>query len=33
LRYPYGVFNNNFNTGFVGTTIPIQASFDVQIKL
>jgi hypothetical protein len=33
LRYPYGVFNNNFNTGFVGTTIPIQASFDVQVKL
>jgi hypothetical protein len=33
LRYPYGVFNNNFNTGFVGTTIPIQASFDVQVRL
>jgi hypothetical protein len=33
LRYPYAVFNNNFNTGFVGTTIPIQASFDVQVRL
>lgn len=33
LRYPYAAFNNNFNTGFVGTTTPIQASFEVQVKL
>ena len=33
FKYPYGVFNNNLNTGFEGTTIPLQAAFDVQIKL
>ncbi|GAC1519739.1 MAG: hypothetical protein NVS2B3_16080 [Vulcanimicrobiaceae bacterium] len=33
FRYPYGVFNNNLNTGFVGTTIPIQASLDLSIRL
>ena len=33
LRYPYGDFSNNLNTGFVGTTIPFQASFDVRIKI
>ena len=33
LRYPYAPFNNNLNTGFVGVTIPIQATFNVQVKL
>jgi hypothetical protein len=33
FRYPYGVFNNNLNTGFLGVKIPMQASFDVQIGL
>jgi len=33
FKYPYGVFNNNLNTGFVGTPIPFDASFNVQIKL
>ena len=33
FRYPYGVFNNNLNTGFVGTTLPIQAFANVQFSL
>jgi hypothetical protein len=33
LRYPYGVFSNNLNTGFVGTTIPFQAALDLRIKI
>jgi hypothetical protein len=33
LRYPYGVFNNNNETGFFGTTIPLQASAELQFKL
>ncbi len=33
FRYPYGPFNNNLNTGFVGTKIPFQAAFDVQVKI
>ena len=33
LRYPYAMWLNNNNTGFVGVQMPIQASFDVQIKL
>jgi hypothetical protein len=33
FKYPYGVFNNNLNTGFVGTTLPLQASVNVQVKL
>ncbi len=33
LRYPYGVFNNNLNTGFFGTTIPIQATAELQFRL
>jgi Carboxypeptidase regulatory-like domain/TonB dependent receptor-like, beta-barrel/TonB-dependent Receptor Plug Domain len=33
LRYPYGMFMNNLNTGFIGTTIPFQAALDVRIKL
>jgi len=33
FRFPYGVFNNNLNTGFVGTTIPVQASLNVSLKL
>jgi len=32
-RYPYGVFNNNLNTGFIGTNLPVQATFDVQLRL
>lgn len=33
LRYPYGVFSNNLNTGFIGSTIPFQAAIDVRIKI
>ncbi len=33
LRYPYGPFNNNLNTGFVGTTMPTQASLSMQVRL
>ncbi len=33
LRYPYGVFSNNLNTGFVGTKIPFQAALDLHIRL
>jgi hypothetical protein len=33
LRFPYAVWLNNNNTGFVGTTLPFQASFEVNIKL
>jgi len=32
-RYPYGVFNNNLNTGFIGTNLPLQATLDVQFRL
>ncbi|GAC1588925.1 MAG: hypothetical protein NVS3B28_14630 [Candidatus Velthaea sp.] len=33
VLYPYAALNNNLNTGFVGTTLPLQASFSVQFKL
>ena len=33
MKYPYTFFLNNTNTGFVGTTLPLQATFDLQIKL
>lgn len=33
MLYPYGVFINNSNTGFVGTTEPIQFTAVLQIKL
>jgi hypothetical protein len=33
FRYPYGVFNNNLNTGFVGTVLPLDLTANVQIKL
>jgi hypothetical protein len=33
LRYPYGDFSNNLNTGFVGTKIPFQAALDVRVKM
>ena len=33
LRYPYGPFNNNLNTGFVGTTVPFEAAGTVSVKL
>lgn len=33
LRYPYGPFNDNLNTGFLGVKIPLEAVFDVEIKL
>jgi hypothetical protein len=33
LRYPYGPFNDNLNTGFVGTVMPMQATVNVQVKL
>lgn len=33
LRYPYGVFSNNLNTGFLGTKLPLQATFEMRFKL
>ncbi|MBC5828449.1 MAG: hypothetical protein GIW99_12350 [Candidatus Eremiobacteraeota bacterium] len=33
LKYPYAVWLNNNNTGFVNTTLPFQAALDVQFKL
>ena len=33
FRYPYGVFNNNLNTGFVGSTIPFAAFLSAQVKM
>jgi hypothetical protein len=33
IRYPYGPFNDNLNTGFVGTTIPFEASATMSVKL
>jgi len=33
LRYPYGMWLNNNNTGFVGVTMPFQASFEVNWKM
>lgn len=33
LRYPYAMWLNNNNTGFVGVKMPIEATFDVQFKM
>jgi len=33
IRYPYGPYNNNLNTGFVGTTIPFEAAATMSVKL
>ena len=33
MKYPYTFFLNNTNTGFVGTTQPLQMTFDLQIKM
>lgn len=33
LRYPYGAFNDNLNTGFIGTRIPLQAAIDLRVRL
>lgn len=33
LKYPYGVFSNNLNTGFLGTKLPLQASFELRVRL
>jgi hypothetical protein len=33
LKYPYGVFSNNLNTGFLGTKIPFQATLNFSIQL
>jgi hypothetical protein len=33
LRYPYSSFNNNLNTGFVGTTVPFEATATMNVKL
>jgi hypothetical protein len=33
LRYPYGMWLNNNNTGFVGVTAPFQATFEVNWKM
>jgi hypothetical protein len=32
LRFPYSVWLNNNNTGFVGTKVPFQAAFTVEFK-
>ena len=33
LRFPYAVWLNNSNTGSVGTTLPFQAAFEMNLKL
>lgn len=33
FRYPYGVYNNNLNTGFLGVTLPFQATLNFEIKM
>jgi hypothetical protein len=33
LKYPYAMWLNNNNTGFIGTQIPFQASLDVNFKV
>jgi len=32
LRYPYAMWLNNNNTGFVGVSMPFQASFEINWK-
>ncbi len=33
LKYPYAMWLNNNNTGFVGVKMPIEAALDVQFKI
>ncbi|HXM18210.1 MAG TPA: TonB-dependent receptor [Candidatus Tumulicola sp.] len=33
LRFPYAMWLNNNNTGFVGTTLPFQAAFEARFKI
>lgn len=33
LAYPYAMWLNNDNTGFVGVKMPVEASFDIQFKM
>ena len=33
LAYPYAMWLNNNNTGFVGVKMPVEASFDIQFKM
>ena len=33
LKFPYAMWLNNNNTGFVGVKLPMQATFNVQIKI
>ncbi len=33
LQYPYSFWLNNNNTGFVGTTIPLQVTLDLHFKM
>jgi hypothetical protein len=33
LKYPYAMWLNNNNTGFVGVKLPMQASLDIQFKM
>jgi len=33
LAYPYAMWLNNNNTGFVGVKLPIEATFDLQFKI
>jgi hypothetical protein len=33
LKYPYAMWLNNNNTGFVGVKMPMQAALDVQFKM
>lgn len=33
MQFPYSFWLNNANTGFVGVRVPMQATFDLEIKL
>lgn len=33
LAYPYAMWLNNDNTGFVGVKMPVEATFDIQFKM
>jgi len=33
FRFPYGAFNNNLNTGFLGTTIPMDFTANMEVKI
>jgi len=33
LQYPYGAWNINYNTDYMGVTMPFQANLDLEIKI